>query len=700
MELSVTEVEGGLLLTAGGQRLRFQPDNRGRLVFTTEILTPDSWKPVATISNTFVQGASFDLAPSGYVVESSTKDGIRVRFRGEKPFPWEGRVSADRADPWFDFHVQADLPGPVELKSEPILEPWCVIWLSEVDLLRFTQEDTWRQTAIEAPTRSSTGLPGNDLPAAYFYDYAHRAELCFYADLEVMDWMSYDNLARFQDLRIGSVRTSGPRPRYGFGMHAHRRAGNRFPAGRQSFAFKLLQRYRATAPTQWQALDTLIEACAPLLKPGTSAPTIWAETSARTLVDLRQTDRTMTEVDGVLGHTAYVRTGPGSAEAIELMTQADVLAPLSLLGEIDAEYREHADRLAASLPHFVRPATGVFGNRLPAPGGPEIVDSWYFFENALIKTAWIARARGDAGLQKQVTASLQQARRLAQMCGYLFPLFYNADTLETTGRGTNLAVNGLYAYACLLEHERTGDKQWLMEAERALRTLMAAPLELLYHEAQELGFAALAAALLPERGCDQAWLGKARSIVNAQLRMAYWYSDPTKLQAGYDVRGGFQACAGLLYPAFKENVESILPWTGLLPRLGLDPLLLTFMDLQRRHNRYFFEEKGSAIPFEDLGTLELGPGVGRLGKEIYGAGEVFWMALCFDRLARAEDPEVLVVWLDALESWNHFPPASLRLVVFNPTPVERTTRIRPQLAGAPVEVKLAPREARLLEIRS
>jgi hypothetical protein len=570
-----------------------------------------------------------------------------------------------------------------------------VLWIGEFDRLTFTQRDVWRQTEIRAPTRSVQGQPGNDLPAAYLYDPARAVEFGFFADLESMTWMSDQSLARFRDIEIGSVRTSGPQPKYGIGMHAHQRSGDRFPAGAQRFTFHFFQLHRATVPTQWEALATLIDACAPFVRPSAAAPPSWSSVAAGTVADLQDEARTMATVEGTSGHTAYVRGTAPDAGSIELMTQVDVLAPLTIYSRVDSAARTHADRLAASIPHFLRPS-GVFGNSLPAPGPPEVVDSWYFFENALIKLAWISLGRGDVSSQERFMEGLDRARDLAHRTGYLFPLFYLLETNEPTGTGTNLGVNGLYAYACLLGHEITGAPLLLDEAEQALTTLIRAPLQLLYHEPQELAFGALAAAMLPERGLNPRWTARARDLLHAQLRMAYWVEDPLATRSGYQVRGGFQACAGLLYPAFKENVESILPWTGVLRRLDLDPLLLTFMDLQRRHNRWFFAS-GSHIPFEDLGTLELGPGVGRLGQEIYGAGEVFWSALCFDAVAHAEDPEICVVWLDALEAWHEW-PRPLHLAVFNPTATSRSTSIRTTGGGASTQLTLGPGECLRLEL--
>jgi hypothetical protein len=691
---------GGVTVTAGWQRLLFVPGPEGRLRYRSEVNGPEGWRPVAELANCFVQGASFNLAADAFeIVEAGgSRDAVAVVFKGAAPFAWEARVSASADDPWFSFVVTIEPAAPIDLLAAPLLEPWCVTWLGSVDRLRLTQHDTWRQTTIAAPTRSSTGAPGNDLPGAYFYDVAHQAEVCFYLDVGAMSWMGEENLARFRDLEVGPVWDAAGR--YGIGMHASRRSGPRFPAGRAQFSYKLWQRYRGSAPTEAEALGTLIELCAPLVGPDAEpleAARGWSEIGRDTLAELRGEGAIVT-VNGVVGHPAYLpEPGRPAVEGIELMTQVDVLAPLCLLGQLDTAAGSHADRLAAGLEAFWRPATRIFGNGLPAPEGDEVVDSWYFFENALIKLAWIARARRDRMLQERVRMAMVEARALAHRCQYLFPLFFIAGRNEQVGNGWNIAVNGLYSYACMLTREMTRDEQWLEEAARSLRTLANAPLSLLYHEPQELAFGSLAAGLLAEDGDPGEWLRIARHLVDAQLRMAYWYSDPVGLGAGYDIRGGFQACAGLLYPAFKENVESVLPWVDALARFGLSPLLLRFLDLQRRHNTAFFVD-GSSIPVEDLGTLELGGGTGRLGREIYGAGEVLWMSLLFDTLARAEDPEICVVWLDVLNSWEAFPPATLRLAVFNPTRKAREVRLSFPRGGEAPSFTLEPGEARRLDV--
>jgi len=233
-------------------------------------------------------------------------------------------------------------------------------------------------------------------------------------------------------------------------------------------------------------------------------------------------------------------------------------------------------------------------------------------------------------------------------------------------------VGGLYAWAAILASKLTGEAEYLEEARRAIRVLYTVPPDRLFHEPQELAYGALAAA---ELGMVEA----AKYLLYEQLRMFYWYSDPS--QKTHDIRGMVQAAASILYPAFKENVEAILPWTGVMKR-GL----LRFMDQQRRNNFYFFEDStanrkpGSSafIPFENLGTLELAGMTGNVGKEIYGAGESIWMYLMFEALGLSSDRELMLVNLDLLDVAHaaEFPPEKLNFILYNPTPSARSTKIR------------------------
>src|ERR671925_149790 len=160
-------------------------------------------------------------------------------------------------------------------------------------------------------------------------------------------------------------------------------------------------------------------------------------------------------------------------------------------------------------------------------------------------------------------------------------IYYQVATLRAEGAGTNYAIGGLYAWAAIVAHRLTGEGRYLEEARRAIQVLYTVPSERLFHEPQELAYGALAAAELGMRD-------EATYLLYEQLRMFYWYSDPS--QKSHDIRGMVQAAASILYPAFKENVEAILPWTGIMKRGIVIEGLLRFMDQQRRNNFYFFQD--------------------------------------------------------------------------------------------------------------
>ncbi|MBK9747744.1 MAG: hypothetical protein IPO91_13300 [Chloroflexi bacterium] len=213
----------------------------------------------------------------------------------------------------------------------------------------------------------------------------------------------------------------------------------------------------------------------------------------------------------------------------------------------------------------------------------------------------------------------------------------------------------------------------MVDARQALTTIMQLPPHRLTHEPQQLSFAAAAA--VPYEG----WEDRVADFVNLALRMGYWGKDPTV--PFYDPRGMFQACASLCYPAYKENVETIWAWSELLNQDDLRPklpvsLMAAFANLQRCHNYAFFDpflpesmRRGPCpyIPYEDLATAEF-THTAKLGKELYGAGEVFWSALLFSRPGFLTDlpPDVLTFALDvpclSLER------APRRWLVYNPRP--------------------------------
>jgi hypothetical protein len=524
-------------------------------------------------------------------------------------------------------------------------------------------------------------------------------ETMMYFDVSAMSWMSLDNIPRFLAYRCStvSVLEPGGKQRLGIGLIADQATGEVLPAGDIRFICYLLQQSLKDLLTERQAVNRWMEALLPLFQENLAWPkcaTSWKQFAAGTVHDLQQKDVALVSVNEHYGLRAYVKSSSElwheTGENFELMTMADVLWPSLLYLKLhpDAAYQQVVNELLESMPLFYHSDTQSISNDF-IRGENETADSWYPFENSLIKYPVIGALSRSKALTDNSLHAYETAFRLAHRYNYLFPIYYHTASLDQKGAGTNYAVGGLYAWAGVIAHRLTGDAKYLEEARQAVNVLTTVRAASLFHEPQELAYGALAAA---ELGMPDA----ARYLIYEQLRLLYWYSDPS--QKTHDIRGMFQACASILYPAFKENVEAILPWTGILKRGVMVEGLLPILDQQRRNNFYYFDACHEAaakypllpfIPYENLGTLELGGQTGVVGKEIYGSGEVLWLYLMFEALGTTSDRETMLANLDLLDAFdsNKFPPHDLNFILFNPTDSARSVDVSiPSAQGAPVKL--------------
>jgi len=683
------EVETGLPgLVSGGLALRFVRDAGGQIGFVTDC----AGSPAASVPNLLVAGG-LALAPERVTPDG---DGLAVSGHGEARgangaavgYHWSGHIRPCAGD-GLAFDVSAEVTAT--LGDAPAIE----VWLGPLSTMAERQRLTWRRSWVAGPVASTQGIRGNSVPAAYLYDPATGVETILQVDAGAMQWAPGRHLA----MELRELFDYGSEPRYGLGLVPVRRYG--LAAGRHLFRWRLWQLHGAATPDGWQASARLVDTLASTLEADVELPTgaSWAAAASGTLRDLLDSDQTQVTLRAedveVRGLRAYARDAAHlydhAPDHTELMTVADVVAPLLLhlrLHPHDAGWRLAAD-LTRTLARFHRPDASFIANRHPADGRDHVADTWYFLLNGLLKIPWVALAAPDDELVAVALDGLRGAERLAEATSDRLPLFadFGPGGPRAIGGASNASVSGLLAYGALLADDvaaRTGRAggsvgRGAALALRLLRALRREPVELTYHEPLQLGFAAAAAARLADAGSSDAgeMATLSEELVRAQLRMAYWDEDPEAQRNGYRVRGMFEACASLLYPAPKENVEAILPWTILL-RSGRGPTatLLRFMNLIRVHSLAFLDPYlprpagGPApwIPYENLGTSEL-PKSGSIGREIYGAGEVIWAYLLFEALARADDPAILVVYVDLLETetLRSFPPTRRRFVVFNPT---------------------------------
>ncbi len=703
-----------ITLEHGDQQLRVTNAEQA-FGFQNYLRVSGKWKPTTLAGNSPVTGPSFRLFTT-----SVDRAGRAVNAKGSAtaqgldgqplPYQWKSEIAAIdtvQEAPWFRFHTVLSLPSPLRLRQGARVEPQVIVWLHGVSTLMEGQSGSWRRVLLEQPTRNSLGAYGNDLPALYFLDQSEGVETMMYFDLSEANWMSLGNLPRFLVYRCSEVAVieEDGNQRLGVGLIADQATGNVLPAGDVSFTYYWMQRPLDSLLSEQQATVRWMDALLPLFTECVDWPkcaTSWAEVAAGTVEDLQNKGESQIEVGDYAGLLAYVKdsskvwTQP--PHNFELMAVADVLWPALLYLRLNPspQFTRETQRLVRSIPRFYDPRTKTVSNSFSHPDANERVDSWYPFENGLIKFPMIGSLVSSKEIISDFLAAFASAQDLAHQYDYLFPIYYHIASRKAEGAGTNYAIGGLYAWGAILAHRLTHDAKYLEEARRAVTALCNVPADRLFHEPQELGFAALAAA---ELGMHQA----ASYLLSQQLRMFYWYSDSS--QSSHDIRGMVQACASILYPAFKENVEAVLPWTGVLKR-GLEwEGLLRFMDQQRRNNFFFFNaceaKPGSPgakfIPIENLGTLELGSQTGNIGKEIYGSGEVLWLYLMFEGLGRATDRDLLLVNLDLLEVVNsgEFPQRELHFLLFNPMPEARTATITfPTAHGSEVRMTADGRDVK------
>ncbi len=690
--LAGVDTGSSTILENGEQQLCLSPVGTP-FRFQNFLRVGDAWKPSTLPDLPLVTGTSFPL-----VTSQTQRKGSGVFSEGSatasgldgKPleYGWTSEITAldhSPSEPWFRFRTTLHLPAPIRLQQNGRVEPQIIIWLNSTSTLMEGQSGSWRRVLLAQPTKNSLNTYGNDLPAVYLLDQNAGIETMMYFDMSDMSWMSIENLPRFLVYRCSTISQIGRdgTQRLGIGLIADQSTGDTLPAGEIRFTYYLLQRPLTRLLTEQEAVARWMPALLPLFEEKLDWPSCasnWKDFATATVHDLQERGPTRVEINGHAGLRAYVKDSSAiwkqPADNFELMTTADVLWPSLLFNRLHPSpgYEAECQELLADLPGFYHADVHSVSNDF-VRSPDERADSWYPFENALIKYPTIGLIAGSTDITDKFLDAFKNAERMAHQYNYLFPIYYQVATLRAEGAGTNYAVGGLYAWAAILAHRLTKDEHYRQEARRAIQVLYTVASDRLFHEPQELAYGALAAAEL-------GMMDEARYLLYEQLRMFYWYSDPRQKS---DTRGMVQAAASILYPAFKENVEAILPWTGILKRGIVFEGLLRFMDQQRRNNFYFFQdcsanhqgEPMAFIPFENLGTLELNGQTGTVGKEIYGAGESIWMYLMFEALGKVRNRELMLVNLDLLDTFDakQFPANQLNFILYNPTAESQSTTI-------------------------
>ncbi len=342
----------------------------------------------------------------------------------------------------------------------------------------------------------------------------------------------------------------------------------------------------------------------------------------------------------------------------EIMVQLAVLVPLLEYKSWSKDHLPAIDKIKAGLKSFYDENLGTIVRWLPAQvqnldGSEEqlsadVMDSWYL-HHPLLNLGRIA-LQGDGSAKKLFLDSLEFAIKVAHHFKYQWPVFYNLKTLEIIkaetkpGEGGEHDVAGLYAYVMLKAWKLTKQKKYLVEAEKAAKTLAAKKFKLLY-QANNTAYAANAMLQLfidtkDELYLNTAYLCLANIFKNVQLwECNYGYAkdystffgvfplNDALYTAAYEEQEVFAALHQFLSDAEKIN---ILPSVSLLLAEYIRYLV---------HRAYFYypgnlpakmlSEKikmGEVDPKLWIALEDIHDGweqAGTVGQEVYGAGVAF-----------------------------------------------------------------------------
>ena len=451
-----TSSSSSTILESGGQQLHLSPAGTP-LTFQNFLFVEGEWKPATLPGVQLVTGASFPLMTSHVrrggqriicegTAAADSLDGKRFAYE------WSAEISAlaiSHAEPWFRFRTTLHRPKPIRLHQDGKIEPQIITWLNSTSTLMEGQSGSRRRVALTQPTRNSLGTYGNALPAVYLLDQNAGIETMMYFDVSDMPWMSIENLPRFLAYRCSTISQieRGDTQRLGVGLIADQATGNALPAGDVRFACFLLQRplkelvteqrrYGVGCPHRFLFARKGLPGCA----------TTWKQFAAATVGDLQEKSTTRVEVDGRAGLRAYVKDSSQiwqqPADNFELMTIADVLWPSLLYLRLhpSSSYETECHELLAALPSFYHEDTQSISNDFVRKPN-ERSDSWYPFENGLVKYPAIGSLAGSKEITDHFLEAFQPAQKMARRYDCLFPIYYQVSTLLAEG-GRPYAIRG------------------------------------------------------------------------------------------------------------------------------------------------------------------------------------------------------------------------------------------------------------------
>ncbi len=403
-----------------------------------------------------------------------------------------------------------------------------------------------------------------------------------------------------------------------------------------------------------QFIDMLAAAYRQVERP-TSEYRDWPARSLKTLADLKRSPKASIEHYGHMYLHPYT-----DAEYPDSMVQVSVLAAIAQYGEWRGRPSPLQDALAAGLDKFFDKKLPALRRYLPNVGKDKdknAVDSWYLY-HPLLNLGRMAKG-GNAQARDLFIASLPYAVKAARHFDYAWPIQYDVrdfkvlvESHDKAGHGQT-DVGGIYAFVMIQAADITGDKSYLEEAAKALRSLDGLRFNLIYQANLSAWGAVAGVKLWRETG--DAWFHRQAHVFIAGLfhNSEVWESR-IKTAKFHKNFLGVTCLHDAPYMAIYECFETFAAFEEYLELAGddIEPSVKLLIAEYRRYalDRGWFAypdalppsaiakddirnghiDRNLSFPLEDL--YGDGQPCGQVGQEIYGCGAAFVFAsLAFHR---------------------------------------------------------------------
>ncbi len=715
------------VITIGNQsqRVTFTRDASNHYLISTTVFHGHRWEPLFGPSESIMTGYVFNLKPSDAKVVRDTQASKAVMLSGVHTNPdysWDLLVEARAGSPLISFRITCHLPADLIL---PNPQPSVALWMADTKPLVVVDQGP---ESIYGSLGIPHCL---GFPAAYLWHKGTEAMVYFdmtpatwMAADGIQRFLDVRVGARSMDGRTGlgmhCDKLTGNRIRSGdmvtqFYLYSGARPTK--PTSLQALDTMV----RLCAP--------LHPATSVFPKNYTdSGPVSWTQFARKTTEDLMVDGITFSHLkapwtDGPLSlvepssemavHPGHVSSASRIQNEWDFSTVNNHLSAWSLYSRInpDPKQRDLIQIKVNALARFFDPKAGMirWGTRQPEHVG-DMEMSWQnlFFNIETIRAF-------DASSADHVTPAvagrfLMSARKLieyAHKVDYVFPQWFDPykfiplvqNDVPKLGTVREPWQVGSYAYVMMRAYRMSGDILFRNEAAASINKLMTTmrytvkndiytrtysdPIEFPITELFGPAYGAVAAYDVYKATGDIKYLRYSRDFANILLRLTFWYEDETDA-ISRELRN-----AGLFYPHGGAHVAT--PWetteanlciTSLLKHDTLNPiypLLLKLTNLNRINSFYFYPAAcsdtvlgirqpgvGQYFPIEPFYCLE-GNGGHRGQTAAYMSGMSMWNYWLYEALAEADDRNIMVLNLDALDGYDDaVSGASRHFVVYNP----------------------------------